>query len=60
MTGKKSLRGSDRTGKTETRPEKSAYAPEKIEKTEHLHQHADGWPLEKDEEDASEEAGGPT
>jgi hypothetical protein len=26
----------------------------------HLHQYADGWPLEKHEEDASEEADGPT
>ena len=33
-----------------------AYAPEKIEETEHLDHHADGWPFEKDEEDPAEEA----
>jgi hypothetical protein len=57
--------GATRTRKDGFRTETAArknriYVPEKIEKTEHLHHHADGWPLEKDEEDASEETGGPT
>ena len=34
-------------------------APEKVEETEHLDQHADGRPLEKDEEDSAEEADRP-
>ena len=32
------------------------HAPEKIEKPEHLDQHARGGPFEKDEEDAAEKA----
>jgi hypothetical protein len=34
-------------------------APEKVEETEHLDQHADCRPLEKDEEDSAEEADRP-
>jgi hypothetical protein len=34
------------------------HTPEKIEQTEHLDQHADGWVLEEDEKIHTKEAGG--
>ena len=44
----------------ETRHMQGPHAPEKIEKTKHLDQHARGGPFEKDEENATKEARRPT
>jgi hypothetical protein len=56
MTGKKSLMCVCVHEAAAFYAQGGKHAPEKIEETEHLDQHTDSWPFEKDEEYPTEEA----
>lgn len=61
MTGKKSLKYKENKshGSAFYAGGKQQHAPEKVEETEHLDQHAYSWPFEEDEEYPAKEAGRP-
>ena len=50
------VRGGNIWVMTKVRTHIGRHAPEKIKETKHLHQHADYWPLGKNEKDTPEDA----